>query len=157
MEKHIKKCFKCPQDLKKVLQTSTVTVVKKLFQKKPSYEPLLIEVDDKSAVPNTSSAFEPKSNSSSDVLQRSQPISTSSPKGKGPRTPSFFDHMDLQTNEMLNQSLAKAIFVSGSPLPMVDHPLWIDFLNKIRPSFKLPSRYRLSSSLLDAQYTEMQE
>lgn len=57
---------------------------------------------------------------------------------------------------MLNQSLAKAIFISGSPLSMVEHPLWIDFFKKIRPSFELPSRYRLSSTYLDAQYTEMQ-
>lgn len=57
---------------------------------------------------------------------------------------------------MLNQSLAKAIFVSGSPLSMVEHPLWIDFFKRIRPSFQLPSRYRLSSTYLDAQYTETQ-
>lgn len=58
--------------------------------------------------------------------------------------------------EMLNQSLAKAIFISGSPLSMVDHPLWMDFFKKIRPSFQLPSRYRLSSSYLDAQFVEME-
>ena len=39
---------------------------------------------------------------------------------------------------------------------MVEHPLWIDFFKRIRPSFQLPSRYRLSSTYLDAQYTETQ-
>lgn len=58
--------------------------------------------------------------------------------------------------ERLNQYLAKAIFVSGSPLALVEHPLWIDFFKKIRPSYVLPSRYRLASTYLDAQYTEMQ-
>jgi len=57
---------------------------------------------------------------------------------------------------MLNQSLAKAVFISGSPLSLVEHPLWIEFFQKIRPSYVLPSRFRLSSSYLDAQYTEMQ-
>lgn len=57
---------------------------------------------------------------------------------------------------MLNQNLAKAIFVSGSPLSMVEHPLWINFFKNIRPSFQLPSRYRLSSTYLNAQYSEMQ-
>lgn len=58
--------------------------------------------------------------------------------------------------ETLNQSLAKAIFVSGSPLSMVEHPLWIEFFKKLRPSFIPPSRYRVASTYLDAQYTEMQ-
>lgn len=58
--------------------------------------------------------------------------------------------------ESLNQSLAKAIFVSGAPLSMVDHPLWVEFLKKLRPSFKPPSRYRLTSTYLKAQYAEMQ-
>lgn len=93
MEKHIKKCFKCPQNLKKVLQLGTVTVVEQPFQKKIHYEPLLVQVDDFndiSAVPSTSSASEPKPSSFSDTA------TSKSPKGKG--TPSFFDHMDLQTN-----------------------------------------------------------
>lgn len=57
---------------------------------------------------------------------------------------------------MLNQHLAKAIFVSGSPFSLVEHPLWIDFFKKIRPSYCLPSRFRLASTYLDAQYSEMQ-
>lgn len=58
--------------------------------------------------------------------------------------------------EMLNQSLAKAVFISASPLSIVEHPLWIEFFKKIRPSYFFPSRYRLSSTYLDAQYTKMQ-
>ncbi|KAK5644802.1 hypothetical protein RI129_006102 [Pyrocoelia pectoralis] len=38
------------------------------------------------------------------------------------------------SSDMLSQSLAKAIFVSASPLSMVEHPLWIDFFKRIRPS-----------------------
>lgn len=58
---------------------------------------------------------------------------------------------------MLNQSLAKAVFVSGSPLSLVEHPLWIDFFQKLRPAYKLPSRFRMSTTYLEAQYTEMKE
>lgn len=64
--------------------------------------------------------------------------------------------MSYLLQEILNQSLAKAVFISGSPLSMVEHPLWMDFFQKIRPSFKLPSRYQLASTYLDAQYAEMQ-
>lgn len=58
--------------------------------------------------------------------------------------------------ETLNHSLAKAIFVSGCPLSLVEHPLWIDFQQKIRPSYTPPSRYRVASTYLDAQYAETQ-
>lgn len=58
---------------------------------------------------------------------------------------------------MLNESLAKAVFVSGSPLSLVEHPLWIDFFQKLRPAYKLPSRFRMSTTYLEAQYTEMKE
>lgn len=58
--------------------------------------------------------------------------------------------------ENLNQSLAKAIFVSGTPLSMVEHPLWIEFFKKLRPSYIPPSRYQVSAKYLDAQYAEMQ-
>uniref|UniRef100_A0A6P7HA45 Uncharacterized protein LOC114348106 isoform X2 n=1 Tax=Diabrotica virgifera virgifera TaxID=50390 RepID=A0A6P7HA45_DIAVI len=39
----------------------------------------------------------------------------------------FLDTMSVQENSNLNQSLAKAIFISGSPLSLVEYPLWIDF------------------------------
>lgn len=59
--------------------------------------------------------------------------------------------------ETLNQTLAKAVFISGSPLAMVEHPLWVDFFKKLRPSYKLPSRFRMATTYLEAQYTEMKE
>ncbi|KAF2902719.1 hypothetical protein ILUMI_03471, partial [Ignelater luminosus] len=50
----------------------------------------------------------------------------------------------------------KAVFVSGSPLSMVEHPLWNEFFKKLRP-YKLPSRFRIVMTYLDVQYTEMRE
>lgn len=58
--------------------------------------------------------------------------------------------------EMLNQSLAKAVFVSGSPLSLVEHLLMACFFQKLRLSYRLPLRLRMSSTYLDAQYTELQ-
>lgn len=52
--------------------------------------------------------------------------------------------------------MAKAIFISGIPLSSVEHPLWIEFFKKVRPSYNLPSRFRLASTYLDSQYSEMQ-
>lgn len=57
---------------------------------------------------------------------------------------------------MLNQALAKAIFISGSPLSLVEHPLWIEFFKKIRPAYTVPSRCRISTTYLDAEYIALQ-
>lgn len=48
--------------------------------------------------------------------------------------------------------LARAIFVSGTPLSIVESPLWRDFLNRLRPSYTLPSRKMVSTTLLDKEY-----
>lgn len=53
----------------------------------------------------------------------------------------------------LNALLAEAIYVSGSPL--FEHPAWIAFFNKLRPSYRLPSRKVISTTLLDAEYEKM--
>lgn len=52
--------------------------------------------------------------------------------------------------------MAKAIFVTGTPLSLFEHPLWIEFFKKIRPSFKLASRKVVSTSLLEKQYAIME-
>ncbi|XP_008182740.1 uncharacterized protein LOC103309331 [Acyrthosiphon pisum] len=56
----------------------------------------------------------------------------------------------------LNEKLALAIIVSGSPLSMTEHPLWIDFFKQIRPTFKLPCRKSISTVYVDKVYAEMQ-
>lgn len=55
----------------------------------------------------------------------------------------------------MKNALAKAIFVSGTPLSVVEHPLWIQFFKSIRSSFTLPSRKSLATTQLDKQYNEM--
>lgn len=89
MGNHIKKCFKCPQDLKKVLDLSTN--VEKPISKKSLCEPLLVEVGDFNK-PGSSSG--PGQASSSGEFSSQSFPSTSTPKGIS----SFVDHMDIQTN-----------------------------------------------------------
>lgn len=59
--------------------------------------------------------------------------------------------------ERLTVKFAKAVFISGSPLSLVEHPLWIDFFTDLQPLFKLPSRKNLSTTLLDKVYTEIKK
>uniref|UniRef100_A0A6P7GD29 Uncharacterized protein LOC114340764 n=1 Tax=Diabrotica virgifera virgifera TaxID=50390 RepID=A0A6P7GD29_DIAVI len=60
----------------------------------------------------------------------------------------FLDTMSAQENSNLNQSFGQ----SGSPLSLVEHTLWIDFFKKLRPSYKLPTRKCVSTTLLDKEY-----
>lgn len=50
--------------------------------------------------------------------------------------------------------LAKAIFVSGAPFVMVEHPVWKEFFKRLRPSYELPSRKHISTTLLDFHYNQ---
>lgn len=45
--------------------------------------------------------------------------------------------------------------MSGTPLHIVEHPLWIAFLKQLRPSFVPPSRKMISQSLLEKEYTKV--
>jgi hypothetical protein len=55
----------------------------------------------------------------------------------------------------LNSDLAKAIFVTGAPLAMVEHPLWIQFFEKLQPEYKMPTRKTLSTTALDKMHMNM--
>ena len=68
----------------------------------------------------------------------------------------LFSKVTFFLQEILNQALAKAILVSGSPLSLVEHPLWIAFFKKIRPAFSVPTRSRISTTYLNAEYTALQ-
>ena len=57
----------------------------------------------------------------------------------------------------LYKVLARVILKNGSPIYLVKHPLWIKFFNEIRPSYKLPSRKRISTTFLDAEYKAMKK
>lgn len=41
-------------------------------------------------------------------------------------------------------------------MSMLEHPLWKTALNKLKPSFKIPSRQRIATSLLDQEYEDVQ-
>lgn len=55
----------------------------------------------------------------------------------------------------LDQLLSKAIFVTGSPLSIVEHPLWARFFDDLQPLYKLPSRKAISTTHLETIYNEM--
>lgn len=56
---------------------------------------------------------------------------------------------------MANEKLARAIFVSGASLRLVENPYWVDFLNFVRPAYKVPSRHEISVPLLQKEYNRV--
>lgn len=52
----------------------------------------------------------------------------------------------------MNEALSKAIYVSGTPFSIVEHELWQGFFHLLRPSYRLPSRKSISTTLLDKEY-----
>lgn len=68
---------------------------------------------------------------------------------------SFFDSMSKVESEKLNSAFAKAVYSSNLPLSFTDNNYWQLFFKQIRPSYKVPSRYDLSNSLLDKEYEEV--
>ena len=60
--------------------------------------------------------------------------------------------MNQTENRQLDEILARAIYSSGSPLSLVEHEDWITFMEKLRPSYELPSRSALSNRLLENEY-----
>ncbi|XP_053625477.1 uncharacterized protein LOC128683656 [Plodia interpunctella] len=67
---------------------------------------------------------------------------------------------DLLTNEQkheIHTLLAKAIYVTGSPLSIVEHPLWQQLFSRLQPSYKLPNRKQLSTTHLEEIYRNMCE
>jgi len=44
------------------------------------------------------------------------------------------------------------LYSSGTPLDFVEDSYWRQFFVRIRPAFKIPSRYIISNKLLDSEY-----
>lgn len=58
--------------------------------------------------------------------------------------------------EDLHTLLAKAIHdVTGTPLAMVEHPLWINLFEKLQPLYKLPTRKTISTTIVDKTFGDM--
>lgn len=62
--------------------------------------------------------------------------------------PSFVDRMTPNEQSNLEQSFARALYATGSPFSMVENTHWINFFKQLRPAFHLPTRKKLSNSLL---------
>lgn len=53
--------------------------------------------------------------------------------------------------------LARAVYVTGAPLSLLEHPLWEELFRKLQPAYHLPTRKVLSASLLEKKLSFVKE
>ncbi|CAG8794491.1 20811_t:CDS:2, partial [Dentiscutata erythropus] len=69
----------------------------------------------------------------------------------------FADSMSKKEQEDLKFALAQALFATGVSFSFLENPYVIEFFQKIRPAFKLPSRSKLANELLDKVYKKVKK
>jgi hypothetical protein len=68
----------------------------------------------------------------------------------------FLDFLQPKDKEKLDTLFARAIYATSTPLRIAEDPYWISFFKHLRPAYQPPSRYQLSNSLLDREYSFIQ-
>lgn len=56
-----------------------------------------------------------------------------------------------------DQLFARAIYASGTPLNIADDDNWRSFFKMLRPSWEIPSRYKLSTVYLEAEFNSIKQ
>lgn len=67
---------------------------------------------------------------------------------------SFVDGMSSTEQKELEDLMGKAIFTSNCALFMFENPAWTAFFKKLRPSFQVPGRKNITTTMIDKQYEE---
>lgn len=151
---HLAKCFKCPEVIRKEMKQLTDdkklksdSIPKRIpMQIRSENVPLGLErlSTDLSRANHTAIETPSRNTNMTSEEDNIQPSTSFSSEG---------DHH----HTMLSEKLAKAIIVSGAPLSLIEHPLWIEFLNFLQPSFKLPSRKMLTTRYLNQIYNDVKK
>lgn len=132
MLRHLLKCLNCPENCKQVLRSN-------------------LSQSTNSSISGSGSELQPLVTNKENMNPESEVCSSIGITSTPYKVHSISDG-DIQN---LHSVLAKAIYVSGTPLSIVEHPLWKSFFDQLQPLYKLPTRKTLSTSLLEKTYKEM--
>ncbi|XP_063629642.1 uncharacterized protein LOC134801044 [Cydia splendana] len=64
---------------------------------------------------------------------------------------------DTFNEKQVHKALARAVYVTGQPLSIFEHPLWKQALQLLRANFNPPSRKMLSTVLLEEEYEDVKQ
>lgn len=58
--------------------------------------------------------------------------------------------------ERLDEKVARAIYSSDCPLSMLENRYWTEFFQELRPSWKPPSTYKISTPILNKEHSRVE-
>jgi len=157
MKKHLTNCVKCPEKIRCLFHevgkssgasasyvSGTVSSAVGAAENIDVDEPVETDIEN-TAIASPSGSLETRSElSSSTRISRQSSLS------------SYFDKMSTEEKQKLDESFARAIYSSGVALSITENPYLKEHYKQLRPSYELPSRYRLSNPLLNKEYDRIQ-
>lgn len=162
MVDHIENCSKCPTDVQlRYLPASTGSAVMSqnescTVEQKPATFAAIVASSSLTSTESVSA-----SSSSSSQMQRSikteckvkHTVADDKHGATFSGTMScYVDTVTAAEHDYIHELLARAIFASGAPLTITENKHWKLFFAKMRPAYVPPSRYVVTSRLLDAEH-----
>ena len=144
MQNHLQKCKKFPQTLRKGKKTQQQLVG---FSNAPASV--------SSEAEHVSSAG--PSGAESPSLSPTASTSASGSLASSSQRSFYFDSIDNETQHKIDESLARAIYASGSPLSLTSNVYWQRCFKVMRPAYTPPTRHALDTHLLEAEYVRVQD
>ncbi|XP_076039999.1 uncharacterized protein LOC143024760 [Oratosquilla oratoria] len=133
MQKHLKKCPKCPLFTNENQQQQRVQLTQTL--------PSLTEKEEPSA--SGASSGPPPS------------VYTQAKKLKPMEC--LVDSIDPDSQYRIDESLARAIYVSGLPISLLTNHYWMKCFAEMRPAYQLPTQEALTTTLLEAEFKRIRD
>ena len=154
MNEHLAyQCVPCPEDI----QLRAKSELKNTKRKRTNSETSEI-VDDCQACEVSESVKSACSSSTTNVNVNQIAVSvphSHSVKSKQNLITSYLDKTSVEKKKKIDELIARAMYVSGSPLSMFDSLYWRAAVHELRPSYQLPSTYEFSTPLLNAEYSRV--
>ena len=65
----------------------------------------------------------------------------------------FYDTTNItsQKQKMIDQALTRMFVCCGLPFSLVENPFFIEFVNQLKPAYKLPSRFKLTKDFINEE------
>jgi hypothetical protein len=166
MEKHLTECKKCPTQVKSRFSSEKSLCSQSNLPQKGQNTPAVPVASSCADLPaltisaGTSALQLAESRRSEAQLLSKQNIyyGEKKPIEKKPASVEpFCDRMTPAVQNDLDECLARAFYATGTPFSTVENTLWLTFFQKLRPSYKVPSRYALANTLLDKEDERISE
>ncbi|XP_023319349.1 uncharacterized protein LOC106654530 [Trichogramma pretiosum] len=137
MADHLLECQGCPSTVKNTVQNHSKTAKKRKLNEEENNAQLDEDIDD------------------DEVHCASSHDNNKQTKDGRRNLKSFLDKISKYEQESCEELLAKAIITGGVSFRFLENEYFLEFLNKLRPTFKPPKRAELSDTLLEKIYQEV--